>query len=140
MGDAHPAGAGGRVAGYMSYYDACEREVRPTMDKCPGQDLRFLTTEEIPCPSCGTLVELFSDEQKRRCHACGARVTRDAAPMCAAWCSSARSCLGEERYDRLVAEKALEAPHEEPADTGSAGGQGGAVDESDDDPAAPAGG
>ena len=97
----------------MSYYDAGEREVRSAMDKCPGQDLRFLTTEEIPCPSCGAPVELFSDEQKRRCHECGTRVTRDAAPMCAAWCSSARSCLGEERYDRLVAEKALEAPRDE---------------------------
>ncbi len=98
----------------MSYYDPGAREVTSGVDKCPGQDLRFLTTEEIPCPSCATLVELFSDEQKRRCPRCGARVTRDAAPLCASWCSSARSCLGEERYDRLVTEKALEAPRDEP--------------------------
>jgi hypothetical protein len=87
--------------------------VTSTVEKCPGQDLRFLTTEDLPCPNCGTLVELFSDEQKRKCHECGTRVARDAAPLCASWCSSAKSCLGEERYERLVAEKALEAPSED---------------------------
>ena len=72
------------------------------MNKCPGGDLRHLKAEDVACPSCGELVELFSDEQKRKCPHCGFRVTREAAPVCAAWCDSARLCLGADRYDELV--------------------------------------
>lgn len=69
---------------------------------CPGSDGRFITANDVRCPGCGTMVELFSDEMRRKCPKCGERVTRDAVPICAAWCASARSCLGAARYDELL--------------------------------------
>jgi len=83
-----------------------------SMDKCPGGELRHLTVEDVPCQACGASVEMFSDEQKRICPQCGERVTRNAAPACAAWCGAARQCLGAERYDQLVDEGQLEKPEE----------------------------
>jgi len=59
------------------------------------------------CPSCGKLVELFSDEQKRRCPHCGERVTREAVPTCATWCVAARQCLGADRYERMLESRML---------------------------------
>jgi predicted amidophosphoribosyltransferase len=78
------------------------------MAKCPGQDDRFITAEEILCPSCESPVEFFSDEQKRRCPTCGTRVTRVVAPSCVLWCPSAGECVGAERYERLLKDGALE--------------------------------
>jgi endogenous inhibitor of DNA gyrase (YacG/DUF329 family) len=84
------------------------------MNKCPGGDLRHLKAEDVPCPSCGGQVELFSDEQKRTCPTCGFRVTREAAPACAAWCDSARLCLGADRFDELVDSGQIEAKDDPP--------------------------
>jgi endogenous inhibitor of DNA gyrase (YacG/DUF329 family) len=84
--------------------------------KCPGRDGRLLTVEDITCPKCGTSVEFFSDEQKRKCPGCGERVTREAVPACAAWCTAAASCLGQERFDAAVKSGLL----------GGSGGGGGA--------------
>ncbi len=68
------------------------------MNRCPGGELRNLHVEDVTCPRCGTSVELFSDEQRRRCPACGTRVTRVTVPACVAWCASAKQCLGPERF------------------------------------------
>jgi Fe-S-cluster-containing dehydrogenase component len=76
--------------------------------KCPGSDGRDVTTVEVECPMCGTLVEFFSDEQRRRCQACGERVERQATPACAAWCPNASSCLGADRYRELLESGALD--------------------------------
>jgi len=40
--------------------------------KCPGLDLTLtVNPEEYPCPGCGGLVEIWTDELKRRCTECG---------------------------------------------------------------------
>jgi predicted RNA-binding Zn-ribbon protein involved in translation (DUF1610 family) len=78
------------------------------VSKCAGSESRFVTADDITCAACGALVEIFSDEQRRRCPSCGAVVTREAMPCCAAWCPSARSCLGAKRYDELVASGVLD--------------------------------
>jgi predicted metal-binding protein len=40
--------------------------------KCPGLDLTLaVKPEEYPCPKCGRLVEIWTDELKRRCTDCG---------------------------------------------------------------------
>lgn len=75
--------------------------------KCPGSDGRNITAVEVPCSSCGTLVEFFSDEQRRKCPQCGTRVARQAVSACGAWCPSAVTCLGPERYRELVESGAL---------------------------------
>jgi predicted RNA-binding Zn-ribbon protein involved in translation (DUF1610 family) len=90
------------------------------MDKCPGGELRHLTAEDVTCQSCGIAVEMFSDEQKRKCPECGHRITRETAPACAAWCAAAKECLGAERYDEFVESGVLEADGS--ADGGDAAG------------------
>ncbi|MDD4874573.1 MAG: hypothetical protein PHE15_06350 [Dehalococcoidales bacterium] len=69
--------------------------------KCPGQDFRNLRISLHKCPSCGTEVEIFSDEIKGKCQKCGEMVYREKIPSCIDWCASARQCLGEERWKEL---------------------------------------
>jgi len=64
--------------------------------KCPGQESNRVPIEDVnvPCPACGRVVEMFSDEARRRCK-CGQMVTRKALPKCAEWCSAAAECFGK---------------------------------------------
>jgi len=66
--------------------------------KCPGQDTRFWTVDDIaqvPCHSCGTMIEFWKDEGRRRCTKCGARVRNPKVESgCAKWCAHAEQCLG----------------------------------------------
>ena len=73
------------------------------MDKCPGAR-RFLQPkpEIIICPHCGGEVEIWTDEVRRTCRACGGSVRREQAPACLEWCQHARECVGEEAYGTFV--------------------------------------
>lgn len=73
--------------------------------KCPGQDTRKLAASLHPCPQCGYMVELFSDEQRMICPKCKAEVFRETAPTCLQWCASARQCIGAERWKALFGEE-----------------------------------
>ena len=70
--------------------------------KCPGQDTCKLRVELYKCPNCGAEVEIFSDETRIKCQKCGTMVFREKMPSCIEWCSSARQCLGEERWQQLM--------------------------------------
>jgi len=72
------------------------------MFKCPGQDSRDLKAAIHPCPKCRTPVEIFSDEQRRRCSNCGTMVFAEQTPNCVTWCKAARECLGPERYEEVI--------------------------------------
>lgn len=72
------------------------------MTKCPGQDSRELTISLHPCPNCGAMVEIFSDEQRRRCAECKTMVFAEETPSCIQWCQAARECLGPERYEEVM--------------------------------------
>ena len=76
---------------------------------CPGQDTRFWRPEdvfEVPCVSCGGLLEFFKDDVFRRCRGCGRRVENPKFSLgCAQWCEHAKACLG---YD--PAETGLTGP------------------------------
>ncbi len=78
--------------------------------KCPGQDRRYWTGEptfELPCPKCGTVVELFRDEMSGRCPQCGHRFPNPKAAMgCARWCPQARECVGLVPLDTAPAARA----------------------------------
>ena len=75
------------------------------MDKCPGRmPNRRLDSVVVPCPSCGSQVELFSDEPKRRCR-CGHLVLRETLPKCADWCPAAERCLGSVVDVRVVRQR-----------------------------------
>ena len=66
--------------------------------KCPGQDLRFWRPEdvfEVACQACGTSIEFFRDDPRRRCPKCGTRVDNPRIRLgCAQWCAYAKACLG----------------------------------------------
>jgi hypothetical protein len=70
-------------------------------NKCPGQDVRRIQSESIPCPHCQYKIEFFSDEMKRTCPQCKVTVSKDALPSCVQWCKAARQCIGEERWNKL---------------------------------------
>jgi putative nucleotidyltransferase with HDIG domain len=65
--------------------------------KCPGQDTRFWKPGdvfEINCPKCGTIVEFFKDEVRRKCR-CGHEIVNPKIDFgCAQWCQYAEQCVG----------------------------------------------
>ena len=82
---------------------------------CPGQDGRKLKVSLHKCPDCGSEVEIFSDETRIKCRKCGNYVYKENVPSCIEWCSSARQCLGEERWKALMGDKAI--PEKKQTDT-----------------------
>lgn len=70
--------------------------------KCPGQNSRNLKISLHKCPKCGSEVEIFSDELRVKCKACGEIVYKEQTPSCVEWCKSAKKCLGEERWKKLM--------------------------------------
>jgi len=64
------------------------------ISKCPGQDSRNITSQQIKCPKCGYEVEIFSDEAKAVCPHCKNWVFTAKRPSCADWCKAAGECLG----------------------------------------------
>jgi putative nucleotidyltransferase with HDIG domain len=67
--------------------------------KCPGQDPRYWKFDAIfesKCPNCGTSVEFFKDETRRRCKKCCQFVLNPKMDFgCAAHCKFAAQCFGE---------------------------------------------
>ncbi len=66
--------------------------------KCPGQDMRYWKPGDIfdvACPQCGSMVEFFKDESKRRCRQCGNIIANPRMDLgCAAHCRFAADCVG----------------------------------------------
>ena len=87
------------------------------MVRCPGQDTRYWTPEDIfdvKCPFCNKEIEFFKDEPFRICPECEAEVRNPKIDLgCAKWCKYAKECLGKlapqddgevSMCDRLIAE------------------------------------
>jgi DNA-directed RNA polymerase subunit RPC12/RpoP len=72
--------------------------------RCPGRDIGKLTAAVYKCPNCGAEVEIFSDESKFKCRKCGTMVFKEKTPSCIEWCASAKQCLGEETWQRLMSQ------------------------------------
>lgn len=66
--------------------------------KCPGQDMRYWTADDVyeeKCPQCGEMIEFFKTDIRLRCPNCKTRVANPRFDMgCAQWCSYAEQCLG----------------------------------------------
>lgn len=66
--------------------------------KCPGQDMRYWTAEDVyeeKCPQCGEMIEFFKTDIRLRCPSCKKKVANPRFDMgCAQWCSYAEQCLG----------------------------------------------
>jgi len=80
--------------------------------KCPGQDTRFWKPDDIftlECPKCGTEIEFFKDDARRRCAWCGHLFYNPKIELgCAEYCQFADKCVPE-----LVAEKKAMATFKE---------------------------
>ena len=81
--------------------------------KCPGQNPQYWKPEdavEVQCPQCKEIVEFFKDEPKRKCYNCKHEVINPKVDFgCALWCPKAVECIGQERYQQLLA-SAKQAP------------------------------
>jgi hypothetical protein len=75
------------------------------VQKCPGQNRRYWTHEdisEIDCPSCGMQVELWKDQGITKCPGCGFPIRNPKVELgCAQWCAFASECIG---YDPRTAD------------------------------------
>ncbi|KUG20117.1 hypothetical protein ASZ90_010150 [hydrocarbon metagenome] len=73
-------------------------------DRCPGAEgLRRPTILLRTCPQCGAEIEIFSDEASAACSDCGFVIYNDTL-SCITWCRYARECLGDEVYERYLAD------------------------------------
>ena len=76
--------------------------------RCPGS---LTTTAPTPiereCPKCGSIVEIWSDEEKAECE-CGLTLFKDKTPTCVEWCSAAEQCLGDVVDVKKIKEDAKE--------------------------------
>ena len=74
------------------------------LDHCPGAaNIRTPTLAIKKCPQCGEEVELFSNDISVKCK-CGFVVYND-IESCIQWCKHAKECVGEEMYNKLMAQK-----------------------------------
>jgi hypothetical protein len=87
--------------------------------QCPGQDSRYWDGEavfESRCPKCGSVIEFFKDDSKRRCRQCGHEALNPRIDFgCASYCPFAEQCLGSlppemlaQKQDLLIERVALE--------------------------------
>ncbi|MFC1631421.1 hypothetical protein ACFL1I_08300 [Candidatus Omnitrophota bacterium] len=73
--------------------------------ECPGSKrIKSPFPEEIKCP-CGKVAEIWSDETATICKHCRKKLTREMLPTCLDWCSVARECVGEQKYQRYLQTK-----------------------------------
>ncbi len=67
--------------------------------RCPGQDMQNWKPGDIfmvTCPHCKTEIEFFKDEPSLKCYNCEKEVRNPRIDLgCAAWCKSAKECLGD---------------------------------------------
>ena len=79
--------------------------------QCPGQDSRYWDGEavfESRCPKCGTIIEFFKDDSKRRCRQCGHEALNPRIDFgCASYCPFAEQCLGSLPPEMLVQKQDL---------------------------------
>ncbi|MBI2304912.1 MAG: hypothetical protein HYU86_09235 [Chloroflexi bacterium] len=77
---------------------------------CPGsRSLKNPTPEYIPCPNCGTEVEIWSDETSVKCHSCHGTVARDRNMSCIDWCQFAEKCFGPQVVAKVKGSQAQQA-------------------------------
>lgn len=77
--------------------------------QCPGQDTRMWRPGdiyEVICPSCGTIVEFFKDDSRRKCKKCDYIIKNPKIELgCAQWCEHAEECLGVKRSEMTGSEE-----------------------------------
>ena len=75
---------------------------------CPGSKmLRQPKPETIKCASCGTEVEIWSDEMRATCPQCKRTILREGMMSCLDWCKMGKECVGSEIFDRYMKNRAV---------------------------------
>ncbi len=75
---------------------------------CPGAKLlRQPAPEEIPCPTCGQEVEIWTDEIRGFCSNCKRIVLKDSSTSCLDWCKYGKDCVGEDVYNQYMENRAI---------------------------------
>jgi hypothetical protein len=70
---------------------------------CPGSsEIKSPTPEDIECIFCGFINEIWSDEVEIKCKQCGRMICRNLKNTCIMWCQSAKECIGEEKYNKIM--------------------------------------
>jgi len=69
--------------------------------KCPGLTTRLLKVKLVKCPNCNYETEMFSDEIKISCPRCKTELYQEKLPSCIEWCTYARECIGEKRWEEI---------------------------------------
>lgn len=73
---------------------------------CPGATrIKEPIPEFFICPSCNAEVEIWTNENFRKCGNCGGTVFREQLPSCIEWCDYGKECVGEEAYNRYMKAK-----------------------------------
>ncbi len=70
------------------------------MEGCQGK--KDIAIMEKICPRCGHEIEIFSVDVSMQCENCGYTIYNDTL-NCVQWCAYARQCVGDERYEQLMA-------------------------------------
>jgi predicted RNA-binding Zn-ribbon protein involved in translation (DUF1610 family) len=79
---------------------------------CPGsRALRQPTPEISTCASCGSEVEIWSDEVKATCPSCKKTVFKDNAMGCLEWCRHGEECVGTDIYATYRQNRAVGLKH-----------------------------
>ena len=74
--------------------------------KCPGsQKFSQPEPENIKCPFCGAVAEIWTDEVTAKCPKCKKITTRQQGQSCLDWCRYARECAGDEVYNKYMKNK-----------------------------------
>ncbi|MDP3731488.1 MAG: HD domain-containing protein [Candidatus Omnitrophota bacterium] len=79
------------------------------LDFCPGsKKFKEPQPENIKCPSCGTEVEVWSDEIQFLCPNCkNTTIRQQEGASCLDWCKYAKECVGGETYNKYMQNKAI---------------------------------
>ena len=81
------------------------------MEGCQAKP-RTPTISERICPQCGNIIELFSIDTQVACDHCGFVAYNDEL-SCVQWCQYARKCVGDGRYEKLMAIAAMQKKKKE---------------------------
>ena len=79
------------------------------IDFCPGsKKFKEPQPENVKCPSCGTEVEVWTDEIKFLCPSCkNTTIRQQEGASCLDWCKYAKECVGGATYNKYMQNKAI---------------------------------
>jgi hypothetical protein len=74
-------------------------------DGCPGSKrIKEPFPENIRC-RCGKEIEIWSDEVETNCPYCKRKLSRNMPQSCLDWCSMAKECIGEKKFEKYKKHK-----------------------------------